>query len=765
MLHHKHRISSFRFQVWISAFCFLLSAFSQLSHAQSASDYAVPVTAVTQTSPNRITLSWPATPTATGYTVSRKLKEATAWSAPTSLPGTAINYIDSGVTGGFGYEYRVVKTAPSGTTSYKAYGYIYAGINLAPVTSRGGIVLLVDSTHAASLSNELTRLEWDLVGDGWSVLRHDVARNDSIQSIKNLITADYNTANAKALFILGHVPVPYSGEINPDGHPDHLGAWPADAWYGDMDGTWTDTTVNNTVASDPRNDNVPGDGKFDQDLMASTIELQVGRVDFYNLPAFALSELELLRQYLDKDHWFRHNSIPAQRRAIIDDNFGGFDGEAFAANGWRVFAPLLGPTNTIAADWLTTFCPRPSPPNPQPFLWGYGCGAGSYTSAGGVATTTDLATNDPQVVFTMMFGSYFGDWDSQNNFLRAQIATPSYTLTSAWAGRPYWIFHHTAMGETIGYSTRLTQNNAGTLYAANYCANWVHIALMGDPSLRLHSVSPPTALSAWPDDVGVFLSWTASPDAIDGYRIFRAPSIAGPYTNLTTSTLSATTYLDTQGTATSVYLVRAIKLEQTPSGTYHNLSQGIFQSLDASLTAPQVTLVRPTNNTILITPAEVSLLASEFDPSAAITNVAFYANGQLLGSDTTPPYAFVWANPPLGVFTMTAQANCANGLATNSPPFTLTIDNAAKPRLLISSLGDGTNSITGQTASAHLPARIHRHPSSQQLADPRLSHQQRWGLSIHRSRDEYAEVLSDGVPVTGGKDDPPSIRGYGTAGG
>ena len=59
----------------------------------------------------------------------------------------------------------------------------------------------------------------------------------------------------------------------------------------------------------------------------------------------------------------------------------------------------------------------------------------------------------------MFFGSYFGDWDSPNNFLRAPLATPTYTLTSAWAGRPYWMFHHMALGETIGFSTRLTQNN------------------------------------------------------------------------------------------------------------------------------------------------------------------------------------------------------------------------------------------------------------------------------------------------------------------
>ena len=78
----------------------------------------------------------------------------------------------------------------------------------------------------------------------------------------------------------------------------------------------------------------------------------------------------------------------------------------------------------------------------------------------GVGSTSDFAANDPQVVFTMLFGSYFGDWDSQDNFLRAALATPTYTLACVWAGRPYWYFHHMGLGETIGFSARVSQNNS-----------------------------------------------------------------------------------------------------------------------------------------------------------------------------------------------------------------------------------------------------------------------------------------------------------------
>src|SRR5690606_29559346 len=109
--------------------------------------------------------------------------------------------------------------------------------------------------------------------------------------------------------------------------------WPADMFYGDMDGSWTDNSVNsvqtqNTNPADAaRITNKPGDGKFDQSSPPSAIELQIGRVDLANMPgrttwggpATLASETELLRQYLNKDHAFRHRTMNVQRRAIIGD--------------------------------------------------------------------------------------------------------------------------------------------------------------------------------------------------------------------------------------------------------------------------------------------------------------------------------------------------------------------------------------------------------------------------------------------------------------
>ena len=112
-------------------------------------------------------------------------------------------------------------------------------------------------------------------------------------------------------------------------------------------------------------------------------------------------------------------------------------------------------------------------------------------------------------------------------------------------------------------------------------------------------------------------------------------------------------------------MVRAVKLEQSPSGAYTNISQGVFQSLDPAVSTPAITLTQPTNNSIFIAPVNLRIYASLFDPAALVTNVTFYSNGQM-GEFAAPPYSLMWSNVPLGIYSVTARATCSSGLVTNS---------------------------------------------------------------------------------------------------
>ena len=578
---------------------------TQNSQAQiEPRELAVEVTATVQTAPAQVRLAWPFDANATSYTISRKLPSALAWTSLANLGGSAGDYTDVDVTSGSAYEYRVAKTSSLGVS---AFGYILAGINAPLVEDRGKLILIVDNTHATELAPELARLQQDLAGDGWTVIRHDVSPTASVASVKSLIKADYDAdrTNVKAALLFGHVPVPRSGDINPDGHPNHIGAWAADTYYADMDGVWTDSSVNDTSAERADNFNVPGDGRFDQGEIPSDLELAVGRVDLSNMTCYAnkipsRSEVDLLRQYLNKDHNFRNGLLVVPRRGLVADNFGYTYDESFSAPAYSGFAAMFGGTNTTTLDYGTYFPTLTS----QGYLFSYACGGGAYYTCNGIGGSDDFVLNDIQTVFTMFFGSYFGDWDNESNFLRASLGSGS-ALATSWSGRPLYFYHRMALGETVGQSVRLSQNNGvGGVYEPHYeGSRYVNTGLLGDPTLRLHPVLPPTSVTATAG-AGLVLSWTASGDAaIQGYHVYRSTNAAGPFTRLNNSLVGNVTFTDPAPVANGIYMIRAVKLESTSSGTYLNPSQGIFYT-----------------NTFQISPTPTSTNSSRFVKSDSATH-------------------------------------------------------------------------------------------------------------------------------------------------
>ncbi|MBA2664274.1 MAG: fibronectin type III domain-containing protein [Bradymonadaceae bacterium] len=541
------------------------------------------------TNPNQITLRWTSFVTPTGLTIYRKEKSATTWGEALASPAaTATEWVDTTAVANTYYEYRVSRASGSGT----AHGYVAAAIDLAPIDDRGKMVLLVDETFAVALSTEIAQLVDDLTADGWGVVRVNLARSASVASVRGAIKAAYDAdpERVRSVYILGHLAVAYSGNIAPDGHDDHRGAWPCDGYYGEMDGVWTDTSVNSSGASRTQNRNTPGDGKFDQSSLPSDVELQVGRVDLYDLPAFAQTEVELMRNYLNKAHEFKHRIHVAPGRAVVQDNLQ-WVGNALAETSWRSFGPLTGANNIVQLGYSHSSPGYAATVN-KGALWSYGSGGGYYNSIDGVGNTTSFVQTAHNAIFNMTLGSYFGDWDSTNNVMRAMLASGR-ALTNTWAGIPSWFFHHMALGDTIGYSTRMTQNNrqAAPLYLPQN-GGWhgqgyttIHLGLMGDPSLRMHYVEGPSALVLTPGATSLRFAWApAADDAILGYHVYRVGDQGGPMTRLTTTPVLGTSTSVALGgavvtTSGARYMVRTVKRTPSLSGTYQNLSLGALATI------------------------------------------------------------------------------------------------------------------------------------------------------------------------------------------
>lgn len=586
-----------------------------------------------------IKLDWPEDSRFANYVISRKSLNDENWQLLQVIKGTTTKWTDTNVSVGEIYEYRVARIYAgynSATVNKIGYSYVTASIEAPLVDDKGTILLIVDKTVEVPLRSEIDRFKEDLIGDGWTKVVEQTVERDvdaytsttdttpdplysaRVQAVKAIIANQYNTApdDLKAVVLLGRVPIPYSGHRNWDGHEDHRGGWPADMYYGDVaqmegDEDWEDVIdPAYTQSRYSRNRNLPSDGKFDNDFAPSVIELAVGRIDLAGMWRFSSSEVELLRNYLEKNHKFRHGLTTARERGIIDIDAsfrnalflrGGYGSTAFNNFSAMFGYPNIDASNKHGADF---FGSTVASIGGDSYLFGYGTGAGSAVRANrlfngrtaatpsrcrsdsttsSLGYTCDFADYDPQIMFTALFGSYFGDWSINNSLLRAPLAADTYGLSCLWGSNGFfadpWIFNRMGLGYSLGECLVLSQNNRSTYLGRSGGRGRVNLNLMGDPTLRLFICEPASGLSVSPNGSSATLTWVASPNAdIVGYHVYRDNN--GTFERLTSAPINTPTYEDSGlSSGAYKYMVRAIALKRTGSGSFYNASQGIFTTV------------------------------------------------------------------------------------------------------------------------------------------------------------------------------------------
>jgi subtilisin family serine protease len=129
---------------------------------------------------------------------------------------------------------------------------------------------------------------------------------------------------------------------------------------------------------------------------------------------------------------------------------------------------------------------------------------------------------------------------------------------------------------------------------------------------------------------------------------------------------------------------------------------GLFFDSAVATTPPTVSLTSPTEGQVFSVPANITLAADASDSDGTVAQVAFYANGDLVGMDTTEPYSVVWTNAPAGSHTLTAIATDNDGATTTSSPVHITVQGPPGSATYVT-----TDTITQGTWKGHYGGQGH----------------------------------------------------------
>ena len=92
--------------------------------------------------------------------------------------------------------------------------------------------------------------------------------------------------------------------------------------------------------------------------------------------------------------------------------------------------------------------------------------------------------------------------------------------------------------------------------------------------------------------------------------------------------------------------------------------------------APIAQLTNPSAGASFTAPASIGIAAAASDSDGSVTKVSFYANDNLLGTDTIAPYSFIWSNVAAGNYTLTVRATDDDDAVASSSAVNITVQTA-----------------------------------------------------------------------------------------
>ena len=513
------------------------------------------------------------------------------------LPGTS-SWTDYNVNLGEVWEYQVRRIHDNGT----AFGYVCAAVYYDQSNYKGQMILVMADDVPVTLPDEVLRLKKDLTADGWFVNElivgtgaYDFDEGAAVMGVKDSITNIYNDAPSedkpKILFVLGHVPLPRSGQglQPPDGHIEASGARGSDSYYADIDGEFTDTaTYDISEQNQPLAKNYPGDYKWDQDIIPSELEMAFGRVNFRRIGNGNIAdEMAAMKLYLDRSHDYRYILSGEKVKTKSGYYENGYWNSTDAS--YRCLPAISGGGNVINSSVAAPSGHSQWVNNHGTLIWYMSNQFVPFMAEWDSIGMDALVYSSDQSVFG--YGDIPNDTDVLNDWhqstIRRILSFDTKCLMAIWTTSAINVFHQAGVGEPLGYACKfIMDHNASNQNYEKFEQSWdnpdwwnrTHFNFFGDPTLRLYQTFPITNLQIADSTSFFTLEWSASPDEnLVGYHVYKSEEEFGIYNKITgLNPITDTSFTDLIYQYGDWYMVRAIAERTTGSGIFLHPSQGVF---------------------------------------------------------------------------------------------------------------------------------------------------------------------------------------------
>jgi hypothetical protein len=117
-----------------------------------------------------------------------------------------------------------------------------------------------------------------------------------------------------------------------------------------------------------------------------------------------------------------------------------------------------------------------------------------------------------------------------------------------------------------------------------------------------------------------------------------------------------------------------VRVHLTRTGNKNAVVSGVFvANASTGDPPPTATITSPATGTSFASGTAVTIAADATDVGGSVSSVDFYADGQLIGTDTSSPYSVIWTNASVGSHTLTAVAKDNSQQTTTSAPVQITV--------------------------------------------------------------------------------------------